>query len=516
MLVEEVFCSSLLVKVDSKTSWAMWEVATSVTKGRMAVSKNHIVAGSVVHTEMPTAYVPRADSSLSKCSPYAYSDIETSMLNAASGSTGGKFRGYAIILAARVIASSLSNITADANIKALCRNSSRCNNKSSSTHAASAQIVQRLLSCSPLTCDVALHHCIAVLEKLESNAFTVSDYDLSSISGIGLYALAATINHSCNPNCCQTFDLSTSAALSIRALRNIEKGEEITIAYIDIGKPTWWRKKELLKSYGFLCSCNRCHTSSSDGYKCQKIDCRGISRINENDLFISWKSYPCNKIQITDATDVINDSLKDHSLKISFPYGDILLENDDFNLLKCDNNGKYHLGRPGIKFKCDSCNHSICSSVIMKKVRDINSMITDIINDQEEERLNLSYRKTALGMLLQLVRQSDSGVLEFYKNYLLDDYLIENKFKVYLKVIQISFYLVYLNIIYPSGHPFPAIQQAIYAKCLLLHSGSLKTDRNIAVNILNNSINTLNISHGNNSTIVQDLVRISQGAYTHY
>ena len=493
----------------------MWEVANSVTKGRMAVSKNYIEAGSVVHTEMPTAYVPRADSSLSKCGPYAYSDIETSMLNAASGSTGGNFRGYAIILAARVIASSVANTTTDANITALCRNSSKCS-KSRSIHAASAQIVKRLLSCSPLTCNVALHDCIVVLEKLESNAFTVSDYDLSSISGIGLYALAATINHSCNPNCCQTFDLSTSAALSIRALRNIEKGEEITIAYIDVGKPTWRRKKELLKSYGFLCSCNRCHTSSSDGYKCQKINCGGISRIDEIDLFISWKSYPLNKIQINDITGINFDRAKDLNLEVSFPYGDMLLENDDYNLLRCDNDGKYYLQKPRMKFKCDSCSHSICSSVITKKVREINLVIIDIIHEQKELKMDLSFRKKALEMLLQLVRSSHSTVVEFYKNYLQDDYLLGNRFILYLNAVKNSNYLVYLNNIYPLGHPFPAIQHAMYAKCLLLHSGHLKTDCKTALYILNNSINTLNTSHGKNSTIVQDLVKISKGAYTNF
>ena len=476
----------------------------------MAVSKSNIAAGYVVHIEMPTAYVPYADSSHSKCTSYAYTDIETSMLSAASRSTGGKFRGYAIILAARVITSSRTNTATDESVKALCRNPTLCSESIPSPHIASAQIVQRLLSTSPLTCNVELKDCLAVLEKLESNAFTVSDYDLSSISGIGLYALAAAINHSCNPNCCQTFDLSTSAALSIRALRNIEKGEEITIAYIDVGKPTWSRRKELQKAYGFLCSCNRCHSSSSDGYNCLTTGCKGIARIDECDLFHWWRSFSGQQNQSNNIMKEKVDSTKCHSLEISFPYGDILEERNSFNSFLGDTSEKFHVKKRKIKFKCDSCSTSICSSMITKKISCLNSRLTDITREQEH-KMNLSQRKQFLEMLLQLVGPTDSSVIDFYRNYLLDDLLLENNFEVYLQVVRESHYLERLNDKYPWGHPFPAIQQAVYAKCLLqsCQSGS---DFEKAVGMLNHSISTLIISHGHNATLVLELSNISRRA----
>jgi SET domain len=476
----------------------------------MAVSKSNIAAGSVVHIEMPTAYVPYADSSHSRCSSYAYTDIETSMLCAASRSTGGKFRGYAIILAARVITSSRANTATDESVKALCRNPTLCNESIPSPHIASAQIVQRLLSCSPLTCDVELKDCLAVLEKLESNAFTVSDYDLSSISGIGLYALAAAINHSCNPNCCQTFDLSTSAAVSIRALRNIEKGEEITIAYIDVGKPTWWRRKELQKAYGFLCSCNRCHSSSSDGYNCPTTGCKGISRIDECDFFLWWKSFSGQQNQSNSITKAKIDTIKHINMEISFPYGDILEERNDFNSFSGDTSEKFHVKKRKIKFKCNSCSASICSSTITKKISCINSRLIDITRIQEH-KVNLSQRKQILEMMLQLVRPNDSSVIDFYRNYLLDDILLESNFEVYLQVVRESQYLEHLSKKYPWGHPFPAIQQAVYAKCLLqsCQSGS---DFDKAVGTLNQSISALTISHGHNATIVLELLNISRRA----
>jgi SET domain len=488
----------------------MWEIANSVTRGRMAVSKSNIAAGSVVHIEMPTAYVPYADSAHSKCSSYSYSNIETNMLSAASRSTGGKFRGYAIILAARVITSSRANTATDESVKALCRNPSLCSENIHSPHIASAQIVQRLLSSSPLTCNVELKDCLAVVEKLESNAFTVSDYDLSSISGIGLYALAAAINHSCNPNCCQTFDLSTSAALSIRALRNIEKGEEITIAYIDVGKPTWWRRKELQKAYGFLCSCNRCHSSSSDGYNCLTTSCKGIARIDECNLFHWWKSFYGQQDLSNSITKAKIDTREHSKMELSFPYGDFLEGRNDFNSFLGDTSQKFNVKKRKIKFKCDSCSSSVCSSLIEKRINCLDSRLVDVTREREH-KVNLSHRKQILETLVQLVRPNDSSVIDFYRNYLLDDLLLENNFEVYLQVVRESQYLKHLNNRYPWGHPFPAIQQAVYAKCLL-HTCQSVIDFDKAVGMLNKSISTLIISHGHNATIVLELLNISRRA----
>jgi len=51
--------------------------------------------------------------------------------------------------------------------------------------------------------------------------------------GLGLFPLAACVNHSCNPNCTYT---NVGSKLAVRALRDIAEGEELTVNYVDISQ----------------------------------------------------------------------------------------------------------------------------------------------------------------------------------------------------------------------------------------------------------------------------------------
>lgn len=55
--------------------------------------------------------------------------------------------------------------------------------------------------------------------------------DHLSLAGLGLFAKGALINHSCTPNAVQVF---LGRSIHFRALRNLEAGEEVTIAYIEV------------------------------------------------------------------------------------------------------------------------------------------------------------------------------------------------------------------------------------------------------------------------------------------
>ena len=50
--------------------------------------------------------------------------------------------------------------------------------------------------------------------------------------GSALYELQSKINHSCEPNCEIIFK-DNSNVLTLRTLRSIAEGEEITISYLD-------------------------------------------------------------------------------------------------------------------------------------------------------------------------------------------------------------------------------------------------------------------------------------------
>ena len=118
-----------------------------------------------------------------------------------------------------------------------------------------------------------------LLSKLETNSFNILDQDLRPI-GIGLYPGATMINHDCSANAACVFE---GNVVSIRAMRKITCGEEITISYIDTGKSVEKRRKEIFSGFGFLCSCSLCSSDSMtgsrnrmmSGFKCLDEGCTG-------------------------------------------------------------------------------------------------------------------------------------------------------------------------------------------------------------------------------------------------
>lgn len=83
------------------------------------------------------------------------------------------------------------------------------------------------------------------------------DYSICC-QGTAFFPLQSCMNHSCEPNA-KAFkreeDLDGQA--TIIALQPIQKGEEITISYIDEDLPVEERQASLA-DYGFRCRCPRC------------------------------------------------------------------------------------------------------------------------------------------------------------------------------------------------------------------------------------------------------------------
>ena len=69
----------------------------------------------------------------------------------------------------------------------------------------------------------------------------------------GLYINCSFFNHSCEPNC---FYFGIANMLIVKAIKDIKKGEELTVSYIE-PKPMALRKNELLK-WDFTCDCKYC------------------------------------------------------------------------------------------------------------------------------------------------------------------------------------------------------------------------------------------------------------------
>jgi hypothetical protein len=390
----------------------------------------------------------------------------------------------------------------------------------------SAEIVRRLIRTK---IDISLEKCIEILEKLESNAFTVVDNDLSSIAGIGLYTTAAAINHSCEPNCCQTFN--SSVTLCIRAITNIQKGEEITIAYIDIGRPTFWRQNELLLSYGFSCTCRRCCLRDfSDCYNCSIRDCEGRCEKLEKDVYISWKA-------LSDDSKSMMSVNTSSILSLSIPYGDVLLRNypDNFHsfptpiLLKSSPSTAVCSGpslpssdtsnplkdfrqtntSKEIRFQCNLCHTVINGETIVKKVAKICRDAKKLRKDLEAGIIDIPKGDQCIKDLIELIPKSHYSIVEMYRVFLLESFISTNDYILYVETVRKSQYLSHLYFCYPNGHPFPAIQELIYSKCLLQICTS-KNDYYELNTHLNHALKILIISHGEDSLLIRNIREIYQ------
>ena len=85
-------------------------------------------------------------------------------------------------------------------------------------------------------------------------------FDFPDCSGTGLYAISSTMNHSCNPNAFfyKREGVDRTNDIVLFAARNIKKGEEISISYINNAMDYDDRQALLEYPYRFTCICEKC------------------------------------------------------------------------------------------------------------------------------------------------------------------------------------------------------------------------------------------------------------------
>ncbi|KAJ7771125.1 hypothetical protein DFH07DRAFT_804953 [Mycena maculata] len=99
----------------------------------------------------------------------------------------------------------------------------------------------------------------------EDAELTRTPYGTERQVGTALYSVSTYLPHSCAPNARPSF-ASGTAELHLIANRDLKKGEELSIAYVDIsqraGESTkecrLRRRKELASGWKFACECSRC------------------------------------------------------------------------------------------------------------------------------------------------------------------------------------------------------------------------------------------------------------------
>lgn len=117
-------------------------------------------------------------------------------------------------------------------------------------------LVQEMMSALPHSCRDPL----SLIAKVTCNCFTISDGELREI-GVGLYPSLSLLNHDCRPNCVMVFE---GTKLQLRAVRDINPEEELTISYIETLSLTEDRQRQLKDQYHFTCRCQRCDTQDKD------------------------------------------------------------------------------------------------------------------------------------------------------------------------------------------------------------------------------------------------------------
>ncbi|KAK2647344.1 hypothetical protein Ddye_014833 [Dipteronia dyeriana] len=111
----------------------------------------------------------------------------------------------------------------------------------------------------------------SVLSRIRINAFRIelaggSYEDLLSMAaasieaeiavGNAVYMLPSFYNHDCDPNVHIVWIENADARL--KALRDVEEGEELRICYIDVSMSRDARQTILSQGFGFQCNCPRC------------------------------------------------------------------------------------------------------------------------------------------------------------------------------------------------------------------------------------------------------------------
>ena len=130
----------------------------------------------------------------------------------------------------------------------------------------------------PVAKDVTEDELVKLVATLQCNSQAI--VDLNHHKRGDLLIAPADANHSCNPNCFVAF---YGNEVQFRVIREIAKGEELTITYTDLYLPREVRQNKLLSSHCFQCGCSRCLDDASEsvdaklsGFRCKSLGCEGV------------------------------------------------------------------------------------------------------------------------------------------------------------------------------------------------------------------------------------------------
>ncbi|XP_029448919.1 histone-lysine N-methyltransferase SMYD1 isoform X2 [Rhinatrema bivittatum] len=90
---------------------------------------------------------------------------------------------------------------------------------------------------------------------INCNGFTLSDQRGLQAVGVGIFPNLCLVNHDCWPNCTVIFN---NGKIELRSLGKINKGEELSVSYVDFLNLCEERRQQLKRQYYFDCTCEHC------------------------------------------------------------------------------------------------------------------------------------------------------------------------------------------------------------------------------------------------------------------
>jgi len=114
----------------------------------------------------------------------------------------------------------------------------------------------------------------------------------TSKGALALYpTMAASLNHSCRPNCVLRFD-GTNVSVIVSSFAGVKEGTELTISYgpVATSMPRKSRQQALRSQYGFDCHCEACRDSSCEDFSWRetatKLDTRAQEEVGKD----NWRA----------------------------------------------------------------------------------------------------------------------------------------------------------------------------------------------------------------------------------
>lgn len=125
--------------------------------------------------------------------------------------------------------------------------------------------------------------------------------------------MSSLLQHSCLPNVTYDFDMKNEFKISVKAARDIKKGEVLTTSYTHVLWPTQLREEHLRETKYFTCKCERCSDPTELGTNFSTLRCIGTDespcngfQIPTNPTALSGNEWACNKCPVRVSSDNVN------------------------------------------------------------------------------------------------------------------------------------------------------------------------------------------------------------------